>query len=288
MIPRGSGHMQATLDGVTFDVYTYKPNTTIKGILLIYHGTARTAPSFRDYAIDLAELGSLVVASPLFDKARFRIRDYHRGGLVDRAGNLKPARQWTTRFVPLLADWVRAQEKAETLPYWCWGHSAGAQYLSRVAAFEQPDARRIVLANASSYVLPLLGHYPDGEAAPYGMGGVYENDEEEERLRGYLGMPVTIYLGSRDDDPSHPHLSMKPESRRQGAQRKHRGERTFALGQRQAAALGCPFGWQLVYAPEGEHSTWQMIQSKWVLEAMDLFDMPKVRRKSVKAILSSK
>jgi alpha-beta hydrolase superfamily lysophospholipase len=157
MIPRGSGQMQATLDGVPFDVYTYKPNSTIKGILLIYHGTSRTADSYRDYAIDLADLGGLVVAAPLFDKARFRIRDYHRGGLVDRSGNLKPASQWTTRFVPLLADWVRTQVAEEKLPYWCWGHSAGAQFLSRVAAFEQPDARRIVLANASSYVLPLLG-----------------------------------------------------------------------------------------------------------------------------------
>ncbi|MGO4386931.1 alpha/beta hydrolase [Microvirga sp. 2YAF29] len=277
MIPRGSGQMQATLDGVTFDVYTYKPDAPVKGILLIYHGTSRTAGSYRDYAIELAERGKLVVAAPLFDKARFRIRDYHRGGLVDRGGNLKPASQWTTRFVPLLAEWVRAQEEAETLPYWCWGHSAGAQFLSRVAAFEQPDGRRIVLANASSYVLPLLGRYPDGEAAPYGMGGVYEYDEEREKLRGYLGMPVTIYLGSRDDDPRDPELSMKPESRRQGVQRKHRGERTFALGQRQAAALGCPFGWQLVYAPEGEHSTWQMIQSQCVLDALELFRSSEVR-----------
>jgi hypothetical protein len=286
MIPRGSGQMQATLDGVTFDVYTYKPNATIKGILLIYHGTSRTAASFRDYAIDLAELGKFVVAAPLFDKTRFRIRDYHRGGLVDRAGNLKPSHQWTTRFVPLLADWVRAQEKTEALPYWCWGHSAGAQFLSRVAAFEQPDARRIVLANASSYVLPLLGRYPDGEAAPYGMGGVYKGHEEQKKLRGYLNMPVTIYLGSRDDDPEDPELSMKPESRRQGAQRRHRGERTFALGQRQAAALDCPFGWQLVYAPEGEHSTWQMIQSQGVLDALGLLN-PRSEKRTVRKSRSS-
>jgi hypothetical protein len=135
-----------------------------------------------------------------------------------------------------------------------------------------------VLANASSYVLPLLGQYPDGEAAPYGMGGVYQGAEEQDKLRGYLGMPVTIYLGSRDDDPDDPELSMKPESQRQGMQRKHRGERTFALGQRQATALGCPFGWQLVYAPEGEHSTSQMIQSQCILEAMEPSNEPKVKR----------
>lgn len=270
MIPQGSGLMQATLDGVTFDIYTYKPDSIIKGILFLYHGTSRTAENYRDYSIDLANLGGLIVAAPLFDKARFRIRDYHRGGLLDRTGKLKPAARWTTRFVPLIAAWAREQEGAEALPYWCWGHSAGAQFLSRVAAFEQPKASRIVLANASSYVLPLLGRHPDGEAAPYGMGGVYDTSEERERLLGYLGMPVTIYLGSRDNDPGDPELSTKPEAQRQGVQRKHRGEKTFALGQQQAGALGCSFGWQLVYAPHGEHSTWQMIHSHGVLQALEL------------------
>lgn len=277
MIPKGSSLIQATLDGIVFDIYTYKPNGPVRGILLIYHGTSRTAGTYRDYAIDLADLKDLVVAAPLFDKARFRIRDYHRGGLVDRSGKLKPASQWTTRFVALLAGWVRRQEGVEMLPYWCWGHSAGAQFLSRVAAFEQPDARRIVLANASSYVLPLVGSYPEGEETPYGMGGVYAAAEEQTKLRGYLGMPVTIYLGSRDNDPDDPDLSMKPESQRQGAQRRHRGERTFMLGRRQAAALGCAFGWQLVYAPDGEHSTTQMIRSRRVLEAMNFSDAPEDR-----------
>jgi hypothetical protein len=277
MISRGPGLLQAMLDGVVFNVYTYKPNGPVRGILLIYHGTSRTAGTYRDYAINLADLNDLVVAAPLFDKARFRIRDYHRGGLVDRSGRLKPASQWTTRFVALLADWVRRQEGAAMLPYWCWGHSAGAQFLSRVAAFEQPDARRIVLANASSYVLPLVGSYPKGEAAPYGMGGVYAAAEEQAKLRGYLGMPVTIYLGSRDNDPGDPDLSMKPEAQRQGAQRRHRGERTFILGRRQATALSCAFSWQLVYAPEGEHNTAQMMRSRRVLKAMNFSDMPEDR-----------
>jgi hypothetical protein len=269
MIPGGSGLMQATLDGTTFDVHTYKPGGTINGILLIYHGNSRTADSYRDYAIDLADRKGLVVAAPLFDEARFASHDYHRGGLLDASGNLKPASQWTTRFVALLAAWVRTGEAAPMLPYWCWGHSAGGQFLSRVAAFEQIAAERIIIANASTHVLPLLGSYPDGEAVPYGMGGVYKGTEEQEKLRAYLAAPVTIYLGTEDDDPDDPNLTNTTEAERQGAQRKDRGERTFALGQSQAAALGCPFGWELVYAPEGGHSASQMIHSQCVLKAME-------------------
>jgi hypothetical protein len=269
MIPADSGLMQATLDGVTFDVYTYKPDGTINGILLVYHGNSRTAKSYRDQAIDLADLEGLVVAAPLFDKDRFSSHDYHLGGLLDDSGNLKPTDQWTTRFVALLADWVRMEETASTLPYWCWGHSAGGQFLSRVAAFEQIAAERIIITNASTYVLPLLGSYPDGEAVPYGMGGVYKGAKEQEKLRAYLAAPVTIYLGTEDDDPDHPDLTMTTEAERQGEQRKDRGERTFELGQSQAAALGCPFGWGLVYAPHSEHSDSQMIHSLSVLKAME-------------------
>jgi hypothetical protein len=279
MIPASSGLLQANLDGVTFDVYTYKPCDPINGVLLSYHGNSRAAESSRDYTVDLADRNGLVVAAPLFDKARFRNNDYHRGGLVDASGNLKPSGQWTTRFVALLADWVRAEEADQALPYWCWGHSAGGQFLSRVAAFEQIAAERIIIANSSSYVLPLLGSYPGGEAVPYGMGGVYDDAEDEAQLRGYLEMPMTIYLGTDDDDPEDPELTMTTEAQRQGAQRKDRGERTFALGQSQAAALGCPFGWELVYAPKGEHSASQMIQSQCVHDAMRLFGSPRVRRK---------
>ncbi|MXQ12276.1 hypothetical protein GR328_12540 [Microvirga makkahensis] len=271
MIPTGSGMTRTALDGVTFKVYTYKPDGPINGILLVYHGTSRTADRSRDYAIDLANLEGLVVAAPLFSRARFARHDYHLGGLLYASGQLKPASHWTTRFVALLADWVRTEEAAPTLPYWCWGHSAGGQYLSRVAAFEQIPAARIIIANASSYVLPLLGKYPTGEAVPYGMGGVYKGVTEQTKLRGYLRMPVTIFLGTDDDDPDDPSLSRTIEARRQGMHRKDRGERTFVLGQSHAAALGCPFGWRLVYAPKGVHSASQMIRAPRALDAMRPF-----------------
>jgi hypothetical protein len=73
---------------------------------------------------------------------------------------------------------------------------------------------------------------------------------------------------------------MTTEAQRQGEQRKDRGERTFALGQSQAAALGCPFNWELVYAPEAKHSTSEMIHSQCMLKAMELSNSPRARQKS--------
>jgi len=269
MIPAGSNLVKATLDSVVFDVYTYKPDKQIKGILLIYHGNSRAADNYRDYAIDLANEMGLVVAAPLFDEVRFDSHDYHRGGLFDSNRKLRSRNEWTTRFVALLATWARTQEATPELPYWCFGHSAGGQFLSRVAAFEQIQARSIIIANASTHVLPLLGKYPDGEAAPYGMGGVYKGAQARKKLLGYLAMPLTIYLGTEDDDPDDPNLTMTPEAERQGGQRKDRGERTFALGESQAATLGAQFGWQLVYAPHSEHSASHMIHSLCILKAME-------------------
>lgn len=53
-----------------------------------------------------------------------------------------------------------------------------------------------MIANPSTWVLPSLS-----EGAPYGFGGLGTNAEERDALRDYLALPITVYLGSEDDDP---------------------------------------------------------------------------------------
>src|SRR5262249_56979412 len=98
------------------------------------------------------------------------------------------------------------------------GHSAGAQFLDRIAAFVPTDARRIVIANAGSYVFPSLA-----VDAPYGLGKVYSGTDGEAALRRYLEQPLTIYLGQGDtrDDERNDY----PEALAQGASRYQRGVR---------------------------------------------------------------
>ena len=111
---------------------------------------------------------------------------------------MRNPRDWTGRLVLGLADWARKQE-GRPLAYSLIAHSAGGQFLSRVAAFVPTEAKRIVLANAGTYVFPSLA-----VAAPYGLGKVYSGADGEAQLRRYLEQPLTIYLGEDDDAGRRP------------------------------------------------------------------------------------
>src|SRR5262249_40339452 len=107
--------------------------------------------------------------APLFDLERFPTWRYQRGGIAD-GRTVQPAREWTGNLVVKLVDWVRTSER-RTLDYYMIGHSAGAQFLSRVAAFTPMQARRLVMTNPSTYVAATLD-----VDAPYGMGRVYDTN----------------------------------------------------------------------------------------------------------------
>jgi hypothetical protein len=277
MIPSGSSTLTAMVGGVALDVFTYRPSTEIGGLLFIFHGTNRNADDYCRFAQYLADRRGLIVIAPRFDTDRFPNIAYHRGNIVDSSGRVRPPSEWTTRFVPLLVDWARQREGA-MLPYWLWGFSAGGQFLSRVAAFEQPDARRIVVGGASTHVLPLLGSHPNGERAPYGMGGVFGSLVEAEKLRGYLALPLSIYVGGDDNNADDPLLTSGSAADRQGTDRLDRGQKTLALARFVAESNGWRFGWRMVIGPEIAHSSSRMLRSRRVLASLGLYDTSPVYR----------
>ena len=50
-----------------------------------------------------------------------------------------PRDEWTVDMVPELVSWARRREGRLDAPYYLFGHSAGGQFLSRVAAFAPPS-----------------------------------------------------------------------------------------------------------------------------------------------------
>src|SRR5262249_44773221 len=77
--------------------------------------------------------GCRVVVAPLLDRRAFPLWRYQRGGIV-RDGVLQKPGDWTGRLALSLVDWVRRQD-GKPLPYSLLAHSAGAQFLDRLAAF---------------------------------------------------------------------------------------------------------------------------------------------------------
>jgi len=173
---------------------------------------------------------------------------------------VKPPSEWTGRFAIDLVNWVQKQE-ARSMPYSLIGHSAGGQFLSRLAAFVPTAARRIVVANPSTYVFPSL----DIEA-PYGLGGVYRRADAEAALRRYLAAPVTIYLGQEDTGDEN--RADNRQARAQGETRYDRGRNAFAAGQKAAQARRVPFNWRLIELPGAGHSSRDMFTAPEALKAL--------------------
>jgi pimeloyl-ACP methyl ester carboxylesterase len=259
-LPQGVSQETAVLGGSTLDVFTYRPaHCRISSLLVVFHGLHRHAPGYRDYARAVGDANCMLVVAPLFDEQRFPVWRYQLGGIVERHAVQDP-RHWTGNLVLELVDWVR-QREGHSLDYFLIGHSAGAQFLSRVAAFVPTEARRIVLANPSTYVAPSLR-----TAAPFGLGGLYTGTAQREVLRNYLAQPVTIFLGEADLGDKD--LNQTPAAMAQGTTRLERGRNIYQQGRALAAAQHWAFNWRLVELPGVGHSARKMLSSEQTLVAL--------------------
>jgi hypothetical protein len=232
-IAPGNGQQTVDIAGTRMTVFTYRsPNCSDPSLLLVFHGVARNARAYRDYARPLADRNCLLLAAPLFDQRDFPGWRYQRGGIVKGGA---------------------VQQEGRPLAYSLLGHSAGGQFLERLAAFVPTQARRIVVANPGSYVLPSVD-----VAAPYGLGKVYAGAAGEAQLRRYLELPLTIYLGEDDTRDDRDDSS---EARAQGASRHQRGVNV-------AQARGWAFNWRLVELPGVGHSASKMFAAPQASDAL--------------------
>ena len=262
-IPAGSSQGVAELAGLDgpLQVFTFKPDgCAISAVLLVFHGVNRNAGPYRDAATPLGQRYCMLVIAPLFDEARFPSWRYQRGGIVHN-GAVQPPARWTVGLVPRLVAWAQAREGRPDLPYALLGHSAGAQFLSRVAAYGSGRAERIVIANPSTWVRPSLE-----VAAPYGFGAVFEPAEGEAALRRYLALPVTVLLGREDTGARN--LATGDEAEEQGATRIERGENVFKEAEAAARARGRVFNWRLAVVPGVGHDARRMFTADAAFAAL--------------------
>ena len=174
--PIMTGRQVIDINGAPMVVFAYRPpECSDPALFMVFHGVARNARTYRDDARAIADRLCLLVVAPVFDKRAFPAWRYQRGGIVKDAV-VQDARDWTGRLVLNLVAWARGLE-GRPLAYSLLGHSAGAQFLDRLAAFVPTEARRIVIANPGSYVSQprdrralragkgLFGHRGRGSAA---------------------------------------------------------------------------------------------------------------------------
>jgi poly(3-hydroxybutyrate) depolymerase len=247
-IASGAGDREVTLGDTRFRVYIYKPRCGSPSLLLVFHGSERKAELARDDASRLGDKLCMLVLAPHFDKERFPDWRYPLGGIV-QARHVQPVESWTGHLALELVQWAR-REEGRPMAYAMLGHSAGGQFLSRLAAFVPHHATHVVLANPGSYVWPNIE-----VNAPYGFGNVHTGAAGDAALKRYLAQPLTFLLGTED-------VLVNPKDRlakkQQGEHRLERGTNIFVAGKQLAEQRGWPFRWRLIEVPGVGHTSKRM------------------------------
>lgn len=247
-VPEGKAERKITVDQTDLQVFTYRPaNWSGQRMLIVMHGVLRNADEYRDHSIGMGDRFDALVVAPKFDNERFPSRRYQRGGVLREDKTAAPPEEWTYALIPKLAAALREITGKPKLEHWIIGHSAGGQFVVRMSAFQDTGAKGLVAANPGSALLPTRD-VPFG----YGFGGLPGELGDDARLRAYLGAPLTIFLGTADDQPDE-NFDKSREAMQQGGGRHQRGLALYWSGRTLAAVRGWPFGWRLVEAPGVGH-----------------------------------
>ena len=261
-LPGGKSQFQFSAAGKTLHVFTYRPSSFTDGpLLIVVHGMDRNADSYRDRAIILADRMKALVVAPCFDAKQFSTEAFQRGG-VTLGGKAQPQEQWTFTLIAQLVEEVRQREQRPDMPHYLIGHSAGGQFLTRLAAFLPGDARRIVAGNPGSLLFPTRDMN-----FQYGFGNLPKELSDDDALRRYLAAPLTLLLGT--DDTGDKNLDVSASAMKQGATRIERGRACYRLAEHLARSKGWPFNWRLQEAAGVGHSSEMLFADPLTLKAFE-------------------
>lgn len=237
------------------NVETYVPTACAAKpcpLVVSLHGLNRNAEAARENWVEAAERYGLIVAAPHFDKERFPTRLFQQGGVrgePDRA-------RWVYSVIERFFDRALKSGRVSGASYVLFGHSAGAQFVHRMALL-LPEARysTAVSANAGYYTLPVWREGAGGFAYPYSLEGT---PATEAALKAAFAKPLWVMLGDQDIDPDHPQLNKSRGAEAQGANRLARGENFMAVAASEAKRLGVESRWRDIIVPGVAHEQRKM------------------------------
>jgi poly(3-hydroxybutyrate) depolymerase len=245
-IPPGSSSFP--FRDITVHVHRPASFTPDSPVLMVMHGRKRNGDEYCGYFAAESERRGFLVVAPTFAEAQYpHPHAYNYGRMVDGNGAVQPRERWIFPMVEDVFREARARSGSKRERFFIFGHSAGSQFLHRLATFGWIDSiERAVTANAGSYTMPVRG-----EQFPFGLDGVARDDDTVRKL---VSRPIVVLLGDQDIDANDPELPSEPEAVRQGPYRFARGKRYFETAQLEAARLVAPFNWRLAIAPGVAHS----------------------------------
>ena len=152
-------------------VHTYRPadHGPDDPVVLVQHGVKRNGDEYRDYWIDAAEKHRLLIVTTTFGDAAFpKPENYNNGRVVAPDGTIRPRADWLYAILPRVVAALRAGGVTRHRRVRLYGHSAGGQFVHRLAATQDHALyEAIASANSGWYTLPKLER-----PFPEGLGGL--------------------------------------------------------------------------------------------------------------------
>jgi poly(3-hydroxybutyrate) depolymerase len=223
-------------------------------ILFVMHGTLRNGEIYRDQWVDLAQKYGVLLIVPEFSSDDYPSGKYNRGNVLGKDDEApQPPETWTFAVLERLFDQVKKMTGNGAKQYDIYGHSAGGQFVHRLALLmPQARYRRAVAANAGYYTLPTITG-PD----PYPFS-LKNTPATAETLKTDFGRELIVLLGEEDIDPNDPDLYHSLEADKQGLYRFARGQYFYKMGKESAEAAKAKFHWKRVIVPGVGHSNERM------------------------------
>jgi poly(3-hydroxybutyrate) depolymerase len=229
-------------------VYTYRPAACDAKcpLVIVLHGVSRHAANYRRFWEAAADQYGLAIAAPEFSQRYWpHAAAYSLGDVAAHPG--EPAK-WSYSAVEHLFDEIAEGRTGYVL----FGHSAGGQFVHRMALF-LPGSRAtmMVAANPGWYTMPEWRAARAADRFPYSLVG---SPVGAVGLTQALARPFTLMQGTADVDPHAKDLLHDAAADREGASRYERGRAFFAAAQAAARELDARFAWKRVDVPGVAHS----------------------------------
>ncbi|HFC01075.1 MAG TPA: alpha/beta hydrolase [Phaeodactylibacter sp.] len=215
-------------------------------IVIVMPGLNRNADEYRDAWLELANEYRLLIIAPQFSTEYYPdSRCYNLGNMFDSDGKLIPEEKWSFSIIDPLFDFVKKNTKSKFSKYFLFGHSAGAQFVSRFMIFK-PDNKVAVAITANAGWYTLLDN---GMNFPYGLA----QSPLHTFSLSLFQKKIIILLGEEDCHPDSPNLRRCPEADAQGLHRLERGFYFFNQSKLLAKKLKTPFVWKIKTVPNVGH-----------------------------------
>lgn len=225
--------------------------SSVSKFVTVMCGINRDATNYATYWVPFATANNYIIAAPEFNSTDWSSDGYILGNMFtgsSGSGSLNPKAKWTFNIVQQIHRELYSVCALQDSTYELWGHSAGGQFVHRLAFF-LPDnlVCRYIAGNSGWYTCPDLS-----VVFPWGAQSSSLNYTNSE-LTAFTNQKLVIMRGTGDTIRDGA-LNTDPKSDAQGLNRYTRAGYFYNLGKTVNPSLK----WKLIEVPGVAHEDQKM------------------------------